>query len=458
MTTRWRLKPHDPARIAALSREAGVSPLVAQLLLNRGIDDPAQARDVPPGEARRPARPRMPCRAPSRRPTGSSGAVRDRRKIVIYGDYDVDGVCGTSILWACLRLAGAERRRLLHPAPGRGGVRRQRRGAPAARGRGTAPSWSSPSIAGSRPSTRRRLARELGLELIVTDHHTHRPGLARGRRDRPSAARRGAAIPAPTSAARRWRSSSPGRSARASATARRRRPTSATSWSSRSAWSRWRPWPTSSRSAARTASSSGTAWPGMFDRADGRDAGLDGGLRLPRQEAADGRDRRLRPRSPDQRRGPARTGDEGRRDAHDRRYGRRPRDRRRARPLQHAAARRSSRRSSTEAHEMIRRRGARRPGRDRPRTRGLAPRRHRDRRQPPGRDYHRPAVVVALDDAARPGLGAVDPGLQPLRGDQGVLRGPDRLRRPQRRGRAEAPRRELPGVRRDGSTTIADRP
>ena len=26
---------------------------------------------------------------------------------MIYGDYDVDGVCGTSVLWACLKLAGA---------------------------------------------------------------------------------------------------------------------------------------------------------------------------------------------------------------------------------------------------------------------------------------------------------------------------------------------------------------
>ena len=34
-------------------------------------------------------------------------AVRSGRKIIIYGDYDVDGVCGTSILWTCLKLAGA---------------------------------------------------------------------------------------------------------------------------------------------------------------------------------------------------------------------------------------------------------------------------------------------------------------------------------------------------------------
>ncbi len=34
-------------------------------------------------------------------------AIRSGRKIIIYGDYDVDGVCGTSILWTCVQLAGA---------------------------------------------------------------------------------------------------------------------------------------------------------------------------------------------------------------------------------------------------------------------------------------------------------------------------------------------------------------
>ncbi len=43
MSIKWRLKPHDPARIAALSRETNLSPIVAHLLINRGIDDPATA-------------------------------------------------------------------------------------------------------------------------------------------------------------------------------------------------------------------------------------------------------------------------------------------------------------------------------------------------------------------------------------------------------------------------------
>ncbi len=35
-------------------------------------------------------------------------AARDGRKIVIYGDYDVDGITATTILWHALRLAGAD--------------------------------------------------------------------------------------------------------------------------------------------------------------------------------------------------------------------------------------------------------------------------------------------------------------------------------------------------------------
>ena len=52
--------------------------------------------------------------------------------------------------------------------------------------------------------------------------------------------------------------------------------------------------------------------------------------------------------------------------------------------------------------------------------------------------YHRPAIVDLARRRDLAGLGPFDPGLRPLRGDQGVLRRPDRFRRPRRRGRAQA--------------------
>ena len=106
MNARWRLKPHDPVRIESLSRAPGISPLVAQLLINRGIEDPQRA--VAFLEARWAAfTTRSCCPGAVEAAERIVRAIRDDRKIVIYGDYDVDGVCGTSILWACLRLAGA---------------------------------------------------------------------------------------------------------------------------------------------------------------------------------------------------------------------------------------------------------------------------------------------------------------------------------------------------------------
>ena len=41
---RWRFQPHDADRIARLEQAAGISPIVAQLLISRGVYDHEQAR------------------------------------------------------------------------------------------------------------------------------------------------------------------------------------------------------------------------------------------------------------------------------------------------------------------------------------------------------------------------------------------------------------------------------
>ena len=44
----------------------------------------------------------------ARPPSGSTQAMPPGERIVVYGDYDVDGMTGTAILWLCLKLLGAE--------------------------------------------------------------------------------------------------------------------------------------------------------------------------------------------------------------------------------------------------------------------------------------------------------------------------------------------------------------
>ncbi|WP_152050565.1 single-stranded-DNA-specific exonuclease RecJ [Tautonia marina] len=175
MSHRWHLRPSDPAQVNWFAKETRVPPLVAQILLNRKINDPEKARDYL--EVRR-----KKLHDPELLPGVVDAAERivraieQNRKIVIYGDYDVDGVCGTSILWSCLRLAGARDVEYYIP-------RRVEEGYGL---NGEALNRIASELAGQVVVTvdcgitsvrEAKLARSLGIELIVTDHHTIGPDL-----------------------------------------------------------------------------------------------------------------------------------------------------------------------------------------------------------------------------------------------------------------------------------------
>jgi single-stranded-DNA-specific exonuclease len=170
MMARWRLKPFDSGQISSLSRSARISPLVAQLLINRGIVDPDRAvvfLQAKLGSLNDPESLPGAAEAADR----IARAIRQDRTIVIYGDYDVDGVCGTSVLWACLRLAGARQVGYYIPHRVEEGY-----GVNADALRKLAATYPSPLVVtvdcGISAVAEALLARELGIELIVTDHHT----------------------------------------------------------------------------------------------------------------------------------------------------------------------------------------------------------------------------------------------------------------------------------------------
>ncbi len=102
---RWRFRPgeRDSARIAELSRFAQIPPVLAKLLVSRGA---RTGNDV-----LRHLDPRLThLHEPNLLPGCARAAqlivqaAREKKKIVIYGDYDVDGMTATSILFKCLRL------------------------------------------------------------------------------------------------------------------------------------------------------------------------------------------------------------------------------------------------------------------------------------------------------------------------------------------------------------------
>src|SRR6516225_9042960 len=163
----WRLLPHDPTAMERLARALNLSPIVAQLLLNRNLSDPASAQ-------RFLAAPLAGLYEPELLPGVVEAserlmeAVRQKKRICIYGDYDVDGVTGTAILLTALRLIGAAVEfHVPHRLEEGYGLNVQalRRLAQAGVSVVVTVDCGIGSLAEAEE------ARNLGLELIVTDHH-----------------------------------------------------------------------------------------------------------------------------------------------------------------------------------------------------------------------------------------------------------------------------------------------
>ena len=95
-------------------------------------------------------------------------AARAGQKVVIYGDYDVDGITGTAILWHALRLAGANVSFYIPSRLEEGyGLNAEAVERIAADGAAVLVTVDC----GITALAEARRAQELGLELIVTDHH-----------------------------------------------------------------------------------------------------------------------------------------------------------------------------------------------------------------------------------------------------------------------------------------------
>ncbi|HEG43215.1 MAG TPA: single-stranded-DNA-specific exonuclease RecJ [Phycisphaerales bacterium] len=98
----WQIKGTDP-NAAEFARSVRISSLLSQILINRGVSDPETARNflspkltelIPPEK--------MPGIGPA--VERIKQAIAENQKIAIYGDYDVDGITSVSILWQLFTL------------------------------------------------------------------------------------------------------------------------------------------------------------------------------------------------------------------------------------------------------------------------------------------------------------------------------------------------------------------
>jgi len=106
MSFTWRFHPDETQLQQDIARSLSISSLTARLLLNRGIRSAADARrffDSSMASLSDPFLMNQMDAAVER----LVRALKDNEPIVVYGDSDVDGVCGTALLTGFLRVAGA---------------------------------------------------------------------------------------------------------------------------------------------------------------------------------------------------------------------------------------------------------------------------------------------------------------------------------------------------------------
>ncbi|HKI46894.1 MAG TPA: DHH family phosphoesterase, partial [Balneolales bacterium] len=169
MTYRWVITPiGDETTVQQLQRELGVHPTIARLLALRGIDSFDLARDYfrpDIGKLHDPylmkdmdlAAPRL------------ADAVRHGEKVVVYGDYDVDGTTATSIMYNFLKNFGSDVQYYIpHRFKEGYGISQE--------GVDFAINTSAKLIlsvdCGITAHEEAEYARQHGIDLVICDHHT----------------------------------------------------------------------------------------------------------------------------------------------------------------------------------------------------------------------------------------------------------------------------------------------
>lgn len=170
---RWEVAPPpDPDLVRHFAGTLGLAPVVVSLALQRGFESQERLEQF--------FHPRLKdLRDPFSLPGVAAAvqrileAVDGKQSVVLYGDYDVDGVSSITLLCAVLRALGLEPRPFLPTRLEEGyglsvkGIENSVEGDP--------PDLLIAADCGTNSREEARLLREKGIDLIILDHHEPSP-------------------------------------------------------------------------------------------------------------------------------------------------------------------------------------------------------------------------------------------------------------------------------------------
>lgn len=164
---RWVERSASAQQVDALSAKLGILPIAARVLANRGLADGKAAHDFLHAKLGSLPDPDL---LPDMGIAVSrlESAIAKSEKIAVHGDYDVDGITGTALLVESLRAFGAEVEYHI-PLRMKDGYGLSRAAINRAAHAGCTVVLSVDC--GVSALAEAELAAELGLDLIITDHH-----------------------------------------------------------------------------------------------------------------------------------------------------------------------------------------------------------------------------------------------------------------------------------------------
>jgi len=162
----WIIQPsHENA--PAFARSLGVSPLLAQILISRGVLASEEASIFLKPKLIQLIKPELMPGAQNAAER-TTRAIDEKQKITIYGDYDVDGITAVAILWQILTLLGADVDYYIPHRVDEGyGLNPQAIKALSENGTNLLVTVDC----GITAFDSAKLVKQLGIDLIITDHH-----------------------------------------------------------------------------------------------------------------------------------------------------------------------------------------------------------------------------------------------------------------------------------------------
>lgn len=171
--TRWIVRASDKEKVNRLVDEMKITPLVSTLLVNRGLEDPVEARAFLFNENQEFHDPFL-LKDMDIAVDRIKKAINNNEPILIFGDYDADGVTSTTVMMKTLNKLGANVQYYIPNrftegyGPNEGAFRYAGE---------TGIKVIITVDTGIAALNEAKVAKELGMDLIITDHHEPGPEL-----------------------------------------------------------------------------------------------------------------------------------------------------------------------------------------------------------------------------------------------------------------------------------------